>query len=453
MTPIDRSQAPAPADVRDFSFPRVMREALPNGLGLFTVPHGTLPVVTFQLMAHAGAEHDTPETAGLAYLVARALEAGTRTRSADRLAWDFEKLGAELDIDVLWDYAALSVTAPADRAEAAMALLAEVVLDPAFKAEEIERLKHEQLAELLQRESEPRALANDQAVGFIFAPESPYHRPLYGVRQSVRELDADSVRNSYRDFWRPANAALLGVGALQPEEFTELAARHFDQWSGGATTLTPLVAPAAAGARVHLVHREGSVQSEIRVGHVGVPRRHPDYYALVIANSILGGAFTSRLNMNLREKHGFTYGVRSGFAFRKAPGPFLIQTAVATDVTARAVQEIWNETAGLLKDGPTQDELDAARDYLSGTVPLELQTTEQIADRAGEIFVFDLPVDYFALYRDELRRVTAEQALHAARTHIKPEEFVLTIIGDAHALESEIAALDLGPLQVHEHHD
>jgi len=213
------------------------------------------------------------------------------------------------------------------------------------------------------------------------------------------------------------------------------------------------VAPAMSGARIHLVHREASVQSEIRIGHIGVTRKHPDETALTIANSILGGAFTSRLNMNLREKHGFTYGVRSGFGFRKAPGPFMIQTAVATDVTARALNEIWKETAALLENGPGDDELKAARDYLSGTIPLELQTTEQIADRASELFVFDLPDDYFAQHREELRAVTTEQALAAARKHIRMDEFVITIVGDAKALEPEIAALDLGPIEVHEIND
>jgi zinc protease len=204
---------------------------------------------------------------------------------------------------------------------------------------------------------------------------------------------------------------------------------------------------------VHIVQRAGSVQSEIRVGHIGVPRKHPDYYSLTVANSILGGAFTSRLNMSLREKHGFTYGVRSGFGFRKAAGPFMIQTAVATDVTGKALEEILSETNGLLRNGPTEAEMQATRDYLSGTVPLELQTTEQIAGRASEIFVFDLPADYFAVYRAELRRVTAAQALTAARQHVRPADFVFVIVGDADALQKEIEPLKLGTIEVHEIND
>ncbi|HET9439064.1 MAG TPA: pitrilysin family protein [Longimicrobiales bacterium] len=450
---INRSQPPAPAAVRDFTFPEITRSELGNGLAILAAPQGTLPVVTLRLMVHAGAEHDTPRHAGLAQLTADVLEAGTATRSADRLAWAFELLGAELDVDIMWDYAALTVTVAADRVEAAMALLAEVVLEPALDPREIERLKNEQLAELLQRESDPRALASDQALRFIFSQDSPYHRPVPGLRESVRALSAEAVHTHYDNTWRADNAALMAVGAIDPATVFDLAARHLDGWSTGGQRVRPAIKSASRKVRFHLVHRAGSVQSEIRAGHVGVPRTHPDYYALTVANSILGGAFTSRLNMNLREKHGFTYGVRSGFGFRKQPGPFLIQTAVATDVTARAVEEIWRETTELLEHGPTADEMTAARDYLSGTVPLELQTTEQIAVRAGEIFVFDFPVDYFSLYRDELRRVSAEQAWQAARAHIRPDELVFTIVGDAETLETTIAALGLGTIEVQQTHD
>ena len=445
-----RSTPPAPASVREFVFPEVTRDQLGNGLSLLTVPSGTMPVITFRVVLHAGAEHDRAQTSGLANLTANTLEAGTTTRSADRLAWDFEKLGAELDVELMWDFAALSVTVPADRAEAALALLAEVVLKPGIDNAEVERLKNEQLAELLQRESEPRALASDQALRFIFGGETPYQRPTVGVRDSLKSLTAAQVRAFYQTHWTAGNAALVGAGAIDQATLRDLAARHFSEWTGTRTASDFSAEPADNTARIHLIHREGSVQSEIRVGHTGVPRKHPDYFALVIANSILGGAFTSRLNMNLREKNGFTYGVRSGFGFRKKPGPFMIQTAVATDVTARALDEVWKETSGLLRDGATPEELTAARDYLSGTMPLELQTTEQIADQASELFVFELPTNYFEQHREGLRHVTAEQALDAARRHVRMDEFVVTIVGDATVLEPEIAKLQLGPIQVHE---
>jgi len=453
MTTLDRTKAPQPAAVRDFTFPAIKRDQLANGLALYAVPHGSLPLITFRLVVHAGGEHDKPETAGLANLTAHLLEAGTSTRTADRLAWDFEKLGAELNVDVVWDYAALTVTAPADRAEAALALLAEVVLDPAIAPAEVDRLKNEQLAELLQRDAEPRALASDQANRFIFAPTAPYHRPLIGLRETLRAFTPETVRAAYASLWRAGSAGLVAVGAIDENTLRDLATRHLGQWTGVAPSAKPTIKQAEQKASIHIVHRAGSVQSEIRVGQVGVPRKHPDYYPLCIANNILGGAFTSRLNMTLRENHGFTYGVRSAFGFRKHPGPFVIQTAVATDVTARALDVIWKETEGLISGGPTEAEITASRDYMSGTIPLELETTEQIAVRASEIFVFDLPQDYYARHRDQLRRVSVADAARALREHVRIPDFIVTIVGDAHALEKEIAALNIGSIEVHEIND
>lgn len=450
MSAIDRSTAPTPQSVREFHFPDIRRSQLANGLALLSAQHGQIPVVTFAVIAHAGAEHDTRATSGIAYLTARALEAGTRSRSADRVAWAFELLGAELEVAVVFDYAVLSVTVPAEKAEAALALLAEVVTAPAFADEEIERLKREQLAELEQRRAEPRALANDMATQFIFAPDVPYARPVTGTTPSVKHLGSEHVRDFYGKYWQPANAALICVGALTNEEAERLANRHFDAWRGPEPANEEVdVATTIERTQIFIVDREGSVQSEIRAGHIGLSRSTPDYFALAVGNGILGGVFTSRLNMSLREKHGFTYGVRSGFALRKHQGPFLIQTAVASDVTARALDEMLRETRALIENGASEAEVVAAREYMAGVMPLEMQTTDQLAGRIAEIFVYGLANDYLPQHRAALLAVTPDEANAAIRAHIKPEQFAITIVGDAKAIESDVAALNLGPIEVH----
>ncbi|HEX6558604.1 MAG TPA: pitrilysin family protein [Longimicrobiales bacterium] len=446
----DRSRPPQPAPVREFHFPTVQRSSLPNGLTLLRAQHGKLPVVTLSLLVHAGAECDERAQAGLAQLTARALEAGTRTRSADRLAWEFEMLGAELDVSVGWDAAELSVTVPAERAEAALALLAEVATNPAFDDAEIERLVAEQLAELEQHRAEPGALASDMAIRFIFAPDVPYARPIIGTTASVKHLTSTHVRAFYEKHWVPANAALIAVGNLDPGEIEQMAARQLDAWTQKPASRVEFdVATTVERAQIFIVDRADSVQSELRVGHLGLPRSTPDYFALTIANGVLGGVFTSRLNMSLREEHGFTYGVRSGFGFRKHPGPFLVQTAVATDVTARALGELLEQTRRLLQAGTTDDEVVATREYLAGVMPLEMQTTDQMAGRISDIFVYGLSDDYLPQHRAALLSVTREEADSAARAHIKPDQFAITIVGDANAIESEIAALDIGPIEVH----
>lgn len=450
MSGFDRSRAPAPAAVREFHFPRVQRGGLENGLTVLSARHSDFPVVTLLLVTHAGAEHDERATAGLAQLTARALEAGTNSRSADRVAWDFELLGAQLDISVLWDCTLLSVTVPTDKAEAALALIAEIVTNPAFADSEIERLRVEQLSELEQRKAEPRSLASDMASRFIFAPGVPYARPILGTIPSVRHLNAEHVRAFYRQHWSAGGAALIAVGNLGHEDVEALAARHLHEWRTHADAAAEFdVAATIDRSQVFIVDREGAVQSEIRVGHVGLARTTPDYFPLAIANGVLGGVFTSRLNMSLREKHGFTYGVRSGYGFRKQPGPFMIQTAVASDVTAKALHELLEETRKLVQDGASEEEVLSTREYLAGVMPLEMQTTDQMAHRITDIFVYGLADDYLPQHRAALLAVTRDEANRAAREHIKTGQFAITIVGDAKAIEADIAALDIGPIEVH----
>ncbi|MGQ0560792.1 MAG: M16 family metallopeptidase, partial [Gemmatimonadota bacterium] len=339
---------------------------------------------------------------------------------------------------------------PSPKAEAALALLAEVVTAPAFLAAEVERVKAEMLSELEQRRTEPRSLANDMAARFIFAPDVPYARPLGGTAASVTHLDADDARGFYAQHWSAGNASLIVVGDSDHDAVERLARRHLADWRNRPVSAADFdVASPVDRTQVFLVHRPAAVQSELRVGHVGLPRSTPDYFAVTIANGVLGGVFTSRLNMSLREKHGFTYGVRSGFAFRKQAGPFVVQTAVATDVTARALSELLAETHRLVQDGATEDEVVAAREYLAGVMPLELQTTAQMAHRMADIFVYGLSDDYMPQHRAALLAVSRDEANRAAGDHIRTDRLAITIVGDATAIENEIAALEVGPLEVH----
>ena len=226
--------------------------------------------------------------------------------------------------------------------------------------------------------------------------------------------------------------------------------QKFSSWAGGAPADAVFdTARAAAMVRIHIVDRPGSVQSELRIGHVGVARSHPDHFPLIVLNEILGGAFTSRLNMNLREKNGFTYGAHSSFAFRRRPGPFMIQTAVATEITARAIEEIIKEVMLLRIDGPTPEETDAARDFLTGVLPLQWQTTDQIASRLADLVVYDLSDDYFQHFQEGIAAVRSEDAARVALEHLHPDQFAIVIAGDAAAIEAPLADLNIGPLTIH----
>jgi zinc protease len=441
---------PEPGPVRAYDFPVINDDRIGNeGLRVLSAGHGDLPLVTAHLVLDAGAAAEPPELEGVARLTANAMDAGTRDRNADELAWALERLGVELETGTGWDAGHLALTVPSDRLEPALALFAEVVRRPAFPADQVDRLRDEQLAGILQRRKEPRALGDDMATRYIFAEGVPYGRPVIGRDDPVRSLTADQVAGFYEARYRPGSAAIVFTGDITAERAAQLARSHFGDWdtgSAGSASLT--VEPRVDATTIFVVDRPGSVQSEIRIGDVGVERAHPDYFPLIVFNTILGGAFTSRLNMNLRERHGFTYGVNSSFAFRRQPGPFSVSAAVATDVTARAVEEALAEMRGIHDDGVTAQELDAARDYLRGVLPLTLQTTGQLAGRIAEIAVFDLPLDYFEQYRRRIADVDAADVARVARERLRLDRLAIVVVGDADQITGPLQDLDVGPVQV-----
>jgi zinc protease len=450
MSAIDRTREPAPGAIRPFTFPGVERRTLANGLPVVIAPHGDLPLVTVRIVVDAGAGTERPGEAGLATLVANALEGGTERLAGGALAWELERLGVQLETWVTWDALHLGCTAVREHLPAVLALLAEIVRTPSFPAAEVERLREEQLAELLQRQVEPRALADDMAAHFIFSDASPYARPLLGSRATVGSFDPDAVARFHAARFAPRSTAIVLTGAIDADQAHVQLERSFGGWQTKPVANEPtLPEPRSRSTVIHLVDRPGAVQSELRLGHVGIARDHDDYFAVLVMNAILGGTFTSRLNLSLRERHGFTYGVRSGFAFRRRPGPFVIQTAVGTDVTIRATREALNEITALLEEGPTEAEVGAARHYLAGVFPLELQTTEQLAARLAELVIYDLPGDYFEQYRARITAVTRDDVIRAARAHVRPRELTIVVVGDAAALHDELEGLGLAPVERH----
>jgi zinc protease len=449
---LDRTRPPEPGPVKPFDFPAIVRDR-PGGEGtpeLIFARHGDLPLVTAELIIEGGAASEPAERAGVAQLTAECLETGTLARDVDQLAWELESLGVELAAGASWDAASVGLTVHVDRLDPALALLAEIVRRPAFPEDQVERLRDERMADILQRRKEPRALASDAADRFIYRDHVPYGRPLIGLDETVRTLTPDHLATFHDERYRGGAAALIMTGALDVERARAAALEHFGDWTGAPPAQPEFdVAARIEETTVFIVDRPGSVQSEIRLGHVGVDRHHPDYFPLLVMNTILGGAFTSRLNMNLRERHGFTYGARSAFSLRRKPGPFTVEVAVATDVTARAIEEALREIQGLRDDGPTDEEVDNARDYLRGVLPLRLQTTAALASRIAELVVFDLPIDFFHDYRNRIGQVTGQDAHRVAREAIRPDRLAIVIVGDADQIAEPIRALGLGPLEIH----
>ena len=438
---------PGPGPVTPFAFPPVHAARLDAGLEVRTARRHGVPLVTALLVMDAGEATVAGPRAGLAVLSGKALHGGTVHRSAVELACALEDMGTHLATSTGWDSTVVSLTCAVDRFPRALRLLSEVVLTPGYPGEEVERTREQQLGGIRQRRMYPAQLATAAAARFFFAEGTTYGRPMAGTEGTVAGLERTHVTDYAASRYRPHGAALIVAGDVAKVEVTDLAAECFGSWRGRATTVEATAGPRFGERRIVIVHRPGAVQSELRIGHASVPRATPDFFPLIVLNSVLGGAFTSRLNLNLREDKGFTYGVSSRFLLRRAGGMFRIATAVATEVTAAAVREVLAETEALVASGPTPAEVRGARDYLAGIFPLSMETTAQVASGIARVFVHGLSADHHARFRERVRAVKVEDVARAARSRLHPDALTVVVAGDADRVAPELEPL--GPVEVH----
>ncbi|HVE78007.1 MAG TPA: pitrilysin family protein [Gemmatimonadaceae bacterium] len=442
---------PAPAPPRAYRFPRFERRALPNGLGLVVAPVPKLPLVTIVLVAEAGASADAAGREGAAQLVARLLLEGTETLDGAALAERFESLGAAVEASADWDGALVRMTVLASRLGEAFPLFAEAVLAPGFPPREVERLKQERLAELLQLRAEPRGLADEMFDRFLYAPASRYAYPAGGSETSVAALDRGALLGFWRERYRAGGMTLVVAGDVTADAVERLARASFGDLPGGASPPVRVAAEAARLTRaIHVVTKDEAPQSELRVGHVGLPRSHPDYFPVVVMNAVLGGLFSSRINLNLREAHAYTYGAHSGFDWRRAPGPFVVDAAVKSDVTHLAAREVLREIDRMRAEPIAADELSLATSYLDGVFPIRYETTGAIAAALASLVVYGLPDDYFDTYRSRIRGVTTGAVREAAERHLDPARLQMVFVGDPEAIRQPLEGLEFGPVAVYD---
>ena len=447
---VKRETPPAPGPVRPFELPPADARSLDNGLAVKLLRQKRLPVATLTLAVDAGEALLDGDEAGRAVLAGDALEGGTEDRDAHELARVLEGMGADLDIRTGWDATTVSLTVLPERLDEALSLLAEVVRRPAFPASEVERTRVQQQASLRQRAMNPAQVADDEAVRRVFAQDVPFGRPLPGTLESLADVGVQETSSFVDRAFGPGGGGLAAVGDLNPERVMAAVTDAFGDWASPTAPMGPPreMAPGERRRRIVVVHRPGAVQSELRLAQMGVARSDPDYIPLQLFNTVLGGSFGSRLNLKLREERGFTYGVRSHFAFRRQPGPFMVGAAVGTEQTPQAVADALQELEGLVEEGPTPSEVEAARDYLAGVFPLRFETTAQTAARLAELVIHRLPDDFHTTYRDRVAEVAPEQVRDAGQRAVRPQELLVLVVGDAEALEGPLRELGAGPVEV-----
>lgn len=448
MAPAIDTVPPTLGAPKPVTLPPVTTRTLSNGLTVHVVEQHELPIADFILVVRAGGERDPRGKVGLATMTANLLTEGTTTRDALAIADQEAFLGVELDASGGWDRTLVTLHTPTAQLDSALALMADVTLRPSFPAKELDRLRKERLTALLQQRDRPTVMASLAFNALVFGEQHPYGRPLTGTEGSTRALTRADVARHYGAHFVPNNAALIVVGDVRADDVVQRVERLFGEWKRGTVPAVRFpLPPSASTTTVYLVDKPGAPQSSVRIGTVGVARSTEDYFPLLVMNTILGGSFTSRLNQNLRETKGYTYGAGSTFDMRQVAGPFVASAEVTGTKTDSALVEFFKELRAI-RDTVPATELTKAKRYLQLQLPAQFETTGGVASRLVPLVLYGLPLDYYNTYAQRLEAVTQADVQRVASRYVDPSRLAVIVVGDRKSVEPTVKALDLGPVSV-----
>jgi len=436
-----REKMPAAAAARAVRVPVPESFELPNGLTVIALPQMGVPVVSASLVVRSGSDANPVEKPGLASFTAALLDQGTATRSALQLADEVAQIGASLNTGTSRDASTVTTRSLSRNFPAALALVADVALRPAFPAEEVERVRARRLADLVEQRANPVQIATN-VMGRTLYGAHQYGFSETGTVESNKQLTRDDLQAFWRQHFVPGNAALVVTGAIAMPELRKLAQAAFSSWPRGTAAPAKLSTPAAVPPRLVIVDRPGSPQTQLRVATFGVPRSSPDYVPVRVMNTILGGMFASRINMNLREEHGYTYGANSQFQFWRSGGPFSVNTGVRTDVTGPAVHEVMIELRKMIETRVTPEELTLAKDAITLQLPALFETSDRTVGSLSALFTHGLPLNYYSNLAEQISVVDAQAVQEVAKKYLVPDKLVVVAVGDRSrigaALEKEL---------------
>jgi zinc protease len=407
-----------------------------------------LPIVSASLVFRSGSGANPPDQPGLASFAVAMLDEGTATRNALQIADEVAQLGASLGTSSSMDSMTVSGRALSKNFAPLLDLVADVTLRPSFAAPEIERQRTQRLSALLQQREDPSQVAGRVAAAALYGPKHAYGYTELGTEASVKSMTRDDMLGFWKAHFLPNAAALVVAGDISMNELRAVAEKSFGAWQRGQPPRAAPGAPSTTDARVVIVDTPGAPQTQLRVVGMGAPRSSPDFRPMQLMNQALGGTFAGRVNMNLREKNGYSYGTYSQFVFRRDSGMFQVYGGVRTDVTAPAVREVFNELRGVHERPITQDELVRAKDGLSNSLPGAFETSSNAVSNFANVFTYDLGLDYYAKYAAQVRAVTPEQVHQMAEKYIIPGRMIVVAVGDRKAIEPELQKLNLGPVEI-----
>lgn len=451
--PIDLTVPPTLGPPPALRLPPITTRTLPNGLTLVVVEQHELPLADVILDVRTGGEADPAGKAGAASLTAGMLTEGTTTRSALQIADQAAYLGVRVGASSGWEQSTVSLHAPTAQLDSALALFADVALHPAFSAPDLERVRKVRLTALQQVRDRGPAIADRAFATALYGEQHPYGRPLSGSEASVADLTREDLVKFYTTFYRPNNATLLVVGDVRPDDMERRAINMFGGWTrADVPTVNERTASGPTATTLVLIDKPGAAQSSFRLGGIGVPRSTNDYFAIQVMNTILGGSFTSRLNQNLRETHGYTYGAGSGFSMRRSAGPFQASAEVVSAKTDSAFIEFMKELRAI-RDTVPSDELAKAKRYLQLGLPEDFETTGSIAYQMLPLVTYGIPLDFYDTAVQKIGAVTQADVQRVARQYVNPDRLTIVIVGDRKLIEPGLRALKPGEIIVRDVRD
>jgi len=446
--PIDRTTPPRLAPPTALTMPATVERTLPNGLRLVVVSQRKLPLLDAVLVFRHGSEADPAGKEGLASLTAALLREGTASRTSPQIAEQQAFLGIRLGSGATLEQTTVSLNTPTAVLDSAFALMADMVLRPSFPEAEFTRVRSETLTGLLQLRDRAPAIADRAFAALLYGDTHPYGRPASGTEATVESITRTDVQRFWQSWYRPNAATLIIVGDITADEAERRARALFGGWERAPlATITAAAAPAPSSTGITLIDKPGAPQSSFRLGSVAVARNTPDYHALMVLNTVLGGSFTSRLNNNLRETKGYTYGAGSSFAMRRDAGPFSARAEIVAEKSDSALLEFMKELRAI-REPLGADELEKAKQYLILGFAERFETTGDVASQLASLIPFELPLDSWSGFQRGVARVTAADVQRVAAQFINPQSLRIVIVGDRASIEAPLRATNVAPIQI-----
>ncbi|MCL4538351.1 MAG: insulinase family protein [Bacteroidetes bacterium] len=437
MATLDRSKPPKPGVSSKVMFPKYFEGKCDNGFKYFVVENHTLPIVTIGFVAKSGALFDG-DLPGLGSVTSELLTKGTRKRTATQIAEEIDFVGGSLSSNVSWDSSQAFVSVLKHHLATGFGILQDVVLNPVFPEDEINRVKAQRLASIQQLKADPGYLADVRFLSSVFG-DHPYGQPSSGTEKSVGKMTRRDFVNFHKTHYTPDNSFLVFAGDVNPQEAEKYVSKRFAKWRGKKRASKTLRAASEKDkGTVCVIDKPGAVQSALRVGHIGIARNSRDFLKVFVMNTLLGGYFSSRINMNLREVHGYTYGGKTSFDARLLPGVFEVSADVRNEVTSQTVDEILIELNKIRDTLPSKDEMTMVKNYLAGLFPIQLETPQQVAGRVIVIELYNLPRNYYRNYRDNILKVTAMDIQAVAKKYVRPDRLSIVLSGSSREIAGKL---------------